>query len=82
MTPAAAPGACASTDSANTRARARLLSAQAVRMFAEHNLKYPGSILGELYEDKYVSDVLRGNGVEPFHCVLAGVNVDEVHPDV
>ncbi|MEE2959752.1 MAG: hypothetical protein VYA34_03335 [Myxococcota bacterium] len=43
------------------------LSREAIEAFNYFNTRYPSYISGELFEDKYVGDVLRNQGIMPTH---------------
>ncbi|GMV60202.1 MAG: hypothetical protein AMXMBFR72_32940 [Betaproteobacteria bacterium] len=58
------------------------LSAAALRAFALATLRFPSEIDGELYEDKFVGDTLRAEGVRlaPLPAGAAGVAADNLPP--
>jgi hypothetical protein len=56
------------------------LSATALRAFALATLRFPSEIDGELYEDKFVGDTLRAEGLRlsPLQPGAAGVSADNL----
>jgi predicted O-linked N-acetylglucosamine transferase (SPINDLY family) len=58
------------------------LSASALRAFALATLRFPSEIDGELYEDKFVGDTLRAEGIRlaPLPAGAAGVAADNLPP--
>jgi predicted O-linked N-acetylglucosamine transferase (SPINDLY family) len=58
------------------------LSAAALRTFALAVLRFPGEIEGELYEDKFVGDTLRAEGIRltALPAGFAGIAADNLAP--
>jgi predicted O-linked N-acetylglucosamine transferase (SPINDLY family) len=58
------------------------LSAAALRAFALATLRFPSEIDGELYEDKFIGDTLRAEGIRlaPLPAGAAGVAADNLPP--
>jgi hypothetical protein len=49
------------------------ISARALSILVEEHLRYPGELAGEIYEDKYVGDVLHRAGIALHACDLGSL---------
>jgi hypothetical protein len=58
------------------------LSARALRAFALAQIRFPAEIDGELYEDKFVGDTLRREGISvtPLDPARVGIAADNIAP--